>query len=271
MILTYNEFVNIADCIASIPSDDVVVFDSLSTDDTCIIALGAGARVLERPFDTYARQRNAALQLPIFKYPWVLMLDADERMTSALHDEIVARLERVGPETGMFRMRRQDIFLGRWLRRSSGYPTWFGRLMRCGAAHVERDINEEFRTELTIEELANHILHYPFNKGVDYWFERHNRYSSMEAEALERERLRRVAWRDILSRDPMMRRKAAKQLVYRMPMRPTLIFLYLYIARGGFLDGRAGFLFCRMRAVYESMIDIKSVILSSARSPKDRR
>lgn len=257
IILTRDEAVNIADCIASVPGDDIVVLDSLSTDDTRAIATAAGARVFERRFDNYAAQRNAALALPGFRHPWVLMLDADERLTPALHAEIVARLSTVGPEIGMFRMRRQDMFLGRWLRRSSGYPTWFGRLLRLGAVRVEREINEEFCTSLGVGELAGHLVHLPFNRGVGYWFERHNTYSSLEAEVLANERAEPIAWKDIFTRDPLRRRKAAKQVVYRLPARPTLIFLYLYVFRAGFRDGRAGYLFCRMRSLYEQMIDIK--------------
>lgn len=268
VILTRDEAINIGDCIASIASDDIVVLDSGSVDSTRAIAAAHDARVFERVFDNYAAQRNAALALPGFRYPWVMMLDADERMTPELHAEIVDRLESAGSDIGMFRMRRQDIFLGRWLRRSSGYPTWFGRLLRLGSARVEREINEEFCTTLGIGELRNHIVHYPFNRGLAYWFDRHNRYSTMEAAMLARERARPVAWRALTSRDPLARRKAAKQLTYRMPARPTLIFLYLYIVRGGFRDGRAGLLFCRMRALYEAMIDIKATV-AMRRVPDD--
>lgn len=269
VILTRDEAVNIGDCIASIATDDVVVLDSHSIDDTCAIAIAAGARVFKRVFDNYASQRNAALDLPGYRHPWVLMLDADERMTPALHAEIVAQLATTGPDVGMFRMRRQDMFLGRWLRRSSGYPTWFGRLLRLGSVRVEREINEEFCTSLKIGELENHIVHFPFNRGIAYWFERHNRYSTMEALALTQERSRPIAWRDLLSRDPLARRKAAKQLAYRMPGRPRLIFLYLYVLRAGFRDGRPGLLFCRMRALYERMIDLKVSATQDASSSEN--
>ncbi len=270
IILTRDEAANIGDCIASIASDDIVVLDSHSIDDTCAIASALGARVFKRVFNNYAAQRNAALDLPGFRHPWVLMLDADERMTPALHSEIMERLRTVGPDIGMFRMRRQDMFLGRWLQRSSGYPTWFGRLLRLGSVRVEREINEEFCTSLGIGELENHIVHFPFNRGIAYWFERHNRYSTMEASVLAQERSRPIAWRDLLSRDPLARRKAAKQLAYRMPARPTLIFLYLYLVRGGFRDGRPGLLFCRMRALYEEMIDLKASVARYTPSNENR-
>ena len=267
-ILTKDEAINIADCIASVPSDDIVVLDSHSTDATRSIATAAGARVFERKFDNYAGQRNAALSLP-FRYPWVLMLDADERMTPQLNAEIVSKLNTVVPSIGLFRMRRKDMFLDRWLRRSSGYPTWFARLMRVGSVQVTREINEEFFTPLLVAELQHHIIHFPFNRGLAYWFERHNHYSTMEADVLALERRRPIVWRNLFASDPLARRKAAKQLVYRMPARPLLIFLYLYIARRGFLDGKPGLLFCRMRSVYEEMINIKAA--SGSVLAKDRK
>lgn len=269
IVLTRDEAANIADCIASVESDDIVVLDSDSVDDTRAIATAAGARVFVRPFDGYAAQRNAALALPGFRYSWVLMLDADERMTPALHAEIVERLATVSPDVGMFRMRRQDMFLGRWLRRSSGYPTWFGRLLRLGHVRVEREINEEFCTSLGIGALDGHIVHFPFNRGMAYWFDRHNRYSTMEAQVLAAERSRPIAWRNLLSRDPLARRKAAKQLAYRMPARPTLVFLYLYLMRAGFRDGHPGYLFCRMRALYEGMIDVKAAVVRHTRLDRE--
>lgn len=257
IILTRDEAINIADCIASQRSDDIIVLDSFSDDRTCAIAQEAGARVHQRRFDHYAGQRNAALALPDMRYRWALMVDADERMTNALHAEIMTVLRDVPQDVDLFRMRRKDMFLGRWIRRSSGYPTWFGRLVRLGSVRVEREINEEFHCEGIQRELREHLIHLPFNKGVDYWFERHNRYSSMEAVTLQGEAARPLAWRALMSRDPVRRRQAAKQLAYRMPCRPILVFLYLYVVRGGFRDGIAGYLFCRMRSLYEAMIDVK--------------
>src|SRR4051794_413016 len=133
LILTKNEEQNLPKCLASVRwSDDVVVFDSLSTDQTCEIAAGKGARVFQRAFDNYAAQRNAALTEVQYKYPWILMLDADECATAELAHEIKQLLMKGDETVTLYRMRRKDMFFGRWLKRSSGYPTWFGRLMRSG-------------------------------------------------------------------------------------------------------------------------------------------
>ena len=188
LILTLDEEVNIGTCLAAVRwSDDVVVFDSLSTDKTLEIAKSQGARVIQREFDNYAAQRNAALNEVEYKHAWILMIDADEQPDAKLTEEIRHLVTQEASETTLYRMRRKDHFFGRWIKRSSGYPTWFGRLFRVGTVTVEREINEEYHTSGKIGHLQGHLLHYPFNKGIAYWFRRHNRYSSMEATALIQE------------------------------------------------------------------------------------
>lgn len=263
LILTKNEVVNLGDCLDSVAfSDDVVILDSESTDATVQIAKSFSATVLTRPFDNYAAQRNFGLAHN-FKHDWVLMLDADERVPEDFVEEIRAVTNRIDNPVTLYRMRRKDIFMGRWLKRSSGYPTWFGRLFRKGQVRVEREINEEYYTSGKVALLEGHLMHYPFNKGIAYWFERHNRYSSMEAVKLLEECAQSLAYENFISRDPMLRRKAFKALAYRLPLRPFLTFVYLYFVRFGFLDGKAGLNFCLMRAVYEILINLKIKELKS--------
>lgn len=258
LILTLDEQANLEGCLDSCSwSDDVVVYDSGSADRTREIALAKGARFIERRFDNYAAQRNAALAEVTYRHPWVLMLDADERIPPDLVAEMAQAVADAPSDLVLFRMRRKDMFLGRWLRRSSGYPTWFGRLMRVGRVRVEREVNEEYLADGKVAHLNSHLVHYPFNKGIAFWFERHNRYSTMEAIAKMQMRSLPLSWRFMLSADPVARRRALKQLAYRLPMRPSIVFCYWYIVRLGFLDGRAGFAFSRMRASYELLIDLK--------------
>lgn len=262
LILTLDEELNIGDCIDSCAwSDDIVVFDSGSQDRTREIALGRGARVVERAFDHYAGQRTAALNEVNYRNPWVLMVDADERVP----DDLAAELQRTVAQddgTVLYRMRRQDFFLGKWLRRSSGYPTWFGRLMRVGRVRIDRAVNEEYIADGPIGALQAHLHHFPFNKGIAYWFDRHNRYSSMEATAKLGEQRQALRVAHLFSRDPIDRRRAIKQLGYRLPLRPLIVFLHLYVVRFGFLDGRAGCCFSLMRACYEFSIDLKVMELT---------
>lgn len=258
LILTLNEECNLADCIRSVSeADDIVVLDSFSSDRTVAIAEEMGARVVQRRFDNYAAQRNAGLNGTSYKHSWVLMVDADERVTPELWAEMRAVVETAEPTVSMFHMRRKDYWFGQWIRRSSGYPTWFGRLVRVGHVTVEREINEQYVAQGESRFLKEHLLHYPFNKKVAYWLERHNRYSSMEAETLAVERRESIAVRGLWSTTPIVRRKTMKQIAYRLPGRPLWVFLYLCVVRGGFLDGRVGLRYCILRAIYEYMIDLK--------------
>jgi glycosyltransferase involved in cell wall biosynthesis len=260
LILTLNEELNLPRCLASLKwCDDVVVLDSKSNDKTESIAKDMGARVVERVFDNYGNQRNFGLQEIAYKYPWVLMVDADEVVTSGLYAEIEEVLSRVNSDVCLFRMRRKDYFMGQWIRRSSGYPTWFGRLVKIGRVQVERSINEEYVTDGEVGLLKEHLLHYPFNKGFHAWFDKHNRYSNMEGALLESKQFESLPLTQMLSSDPTLRRKAIKSVVYQIPGRPLLMFLALYVIRGGFLDGKAGFTFCILRSFYEFMINCKAL------------
>src|SRR5438128_3009701 len=129
LILTLNEEQNLPRCLESVGwSDDIVVFDSFSSDRTVEIAREFGARVFQRGFDNELNHRTASLQLP-FKYPWVFNPDADEITPPELRDEMLACVRNPGDKVA-FRMRRRDTFMGRWIRHSSLYPTWIMRLFR---------------------------------------------------------------------------------------------------------------------------------------------
>ncbi len=257
LILTLNEERDLPDCLASVAwSDDVVVFDSVSTDRTVEIARQSGARVFQRRFDNYASQRNAALNEVEYRHPWVLMVDADERWPEQIFAEIKTAIQ-ADRDISLYHFLRKDMFMGRWLRRSTGYPTWAGRLVRLGEVSVRRDINEEYWTNGHKGFIKSHFIHYPFSKGVASWIERHNRYSSMEAQALIAEARGRLRLRGLFSWDPIVRRKSLKQLAYRLPFRPWLVFCYLYLFRLGFLDGIPGLTYCRLRSTYEFMVDLK--------------
>jgi len=258
LILTLDEERNIEACLDSVSwCDDVAVLDSFSADGTKAIAEARGARVVQRAFDNYAAQRNFGLGSIDYRHDWVLMLDADERVTPELRAEMQEAVADRGAGAAMFLIRRRDHLFGRWIRRSSGYPTWFGRLVRPGRVRVERPINEEYHTEGAVLKLQHHLDHFPFNKGFSEWIGKHDRYSTMEAEVKLRQRGQREPFRGLFSADPLRRRKALKSLAHTMPGRPVLMFLGLYVVRGGFLEGRAGLTFCLLRAWYEFMIDVK--------------
>lgn len=258
LILTFNEENNLPNCLEALNwCDDVVVLDSHSTDNTASIVNKFDARIFFRKFDDYASQRNYGLNAIDYKHKWVLMVDADEIVTSELASEINALPESAEPQIGIYRMRRKDYFLGRWIKHSSSYPVWFGRLVQLGRIRVERSINEEYHTDGQIGYLQHHLIHYPFNKGFYSWIEKHNRYSTMEAALMVANPDRRPDWKGIFNSDPTRRRKAIKQLVYLLPGRPLLVFCGFYFFKCGFLDGKAGLKYCTLKAFYEYMIDCK--------------
>jgi glycosyltransferase involved in cell wall biosynthesis len=267
LVLTFNEEVNIGECLDSVAwCDDVVVLDSFSSDRTTEIASAHGARIVQRTFDDYAAQRNFGLHEVRYAHPWVLMLDADERIPSSLHRELIEAVQGASEAVALFRMRRKDYLFGRWIRGSSGYPTWFGRLGRPERIRVERAYNEEYHADGQVLLLQNHLHHFPFNKGFAAWFAKHDRYSSMEAQI-------RIAGSDapaplanFFSRDVAERRRALKRLIAVLPGRPLWMFVALYLLRGGFLEGRAGFTFSVLRAWYEYMIDCKALELRRRRA-----
>ena len=257
LILTYNEEKNIKRCLASVAwSDDVVVLDSFSVDKTQEIISSQNVRFYQREFDDYASQRNYGLHEIEFKYPWVMMLDADETVTDELKREIGQRVN-TDKDVVMYRMRRKDHLFGKWIKHASGYPTWFGRLVRPKKVRVLRAINEEYHADGDIEYLDEHIMHYPFNKGIKEWVDKHNRYSSMEAELLYKDNQKKEPLGIAASLDPVKRRNGIKKFVNRLPGRPFIVFFGFYIWRRGFLDGKEGLLFCLLRFCYELMIDSK--------------
>lgn len=267
MILTLNEEDNLANCLSSLTwCDDVVVLDSYSDDKTEQIATEGGTRLFLRHFDNYASQRNYGLNEITYKHDWLLMVDGDEIVPPELVAEMKKMVESCNKDTTIYRMRRKDFFLGKWLKHSSGYPTWFGRLMKIGHVRVERSINEEYVTDGEIGYLQEHLYHYPFNKGFRAWFEKHNRYSTMEAELFIHNSVNKPNPKELFSKDPALRRRAVKSFVYRLPGRPLLMFIALYLIRVGILDGKAGLTFCTLRAIYEYMINLKVRELLRGRS-----
>lgn len=259
IVLTFNEEANIGRCLDSVAwCDDVVVLDSHSTDATREIAAAKGARVQLRVFDNYANQRNHALKEIMYKHAWVLMLDADEVVPDDLRQEMQTQLAKEDSNVTLYRLRRKDYFMGAWLRHSTSYASlWFGRLMRLNRVWVERSINEEYHTDGTVRDLRSSLVHYPFNNGLSAWIDKHNRYSSLEAHLIISGGRGGWQWRQLFSTDPVIRRKSLKALVYSSPGRPLLMFLGRYLVAGGFLDGRAGLMYCVLKTFYEYMITCK--------------
>jgi len=260
LILTKNEERDLPLCLKSVAwSDDVHLFDSLSTDGTCQLAREAGAEVHQRGFTNYSEQRNAALLGISFKYPWVLLLDADERVPAALLAEMQAFVRLALPSIVAARIRRRDYLFGTWLKRAQISP-FFIRLVRPLQVHYEREINEVLVPHGDVGELLEHFDHFPFSKGIAHWIDKHNRYSTMEAARAMAERAQAVPFsirKACFSTDFNVRRFHQKGIFFRLPGRPLIKFGYMIFWRRAILDGRAGVTYAFLQCIYEYFIVLK--------------
>ncbi|HUY81796.1 MAG TPA: glycosyltransferase family 2 protein [Acidobacteriaceae bacterium] len=277
LILTKNEEQDLPGCLELVAwSDDVHVFDSMSTDRTAEIARSVGANFVQRTFDGYASQRNAALDGLPFKHEWIFILDADERPTRELAQEMQQAVATADAEVSGFRLRRRDFFQGTWLKHAQISP-YYIRLVRRGKARYTREINEVLEVDGQIAELKAPLDHFPFSKGISHWVAKHNTYSTMEAEVVARGLSRSEAsWKKALTaKDFHVRRRAQKAIFYKMPARPLIKWLYMMFVRGAILDGRAGIKYANLQTMYERMIVLKTReglrVQRHAASPPDQR
>lgn len=259
VILTKDESLNIADAIKSVTSvsDDVHIFDSLSTDGTQQIAQSLGATVTERAFDTYSAQRNASLALP-FRHEWILVLDADERITPELATEILRVTQNVPDDVGAFRIRRRDFLWGTWLQHAQITPFYI-RLMRRSRTQYVREINELVEVNGRVMELKAPFDHFPFSKGIAHWIAKHNIYSTGEAKLLASgAAVQDASFKTALfHKDRQTKRAAQKAIFYRLPLRPIFKWCYMVFWRGALLDGRAGLTYATLQSIYEYFIELK--------------
>lgn len=261
LILTRNEEINLPRCLEALRDcDDVVVVDSLSTDGTVRIAEANGARVFQRAFDTFAGQRNWAIDNVPFKHAWVLHLDADECMTPALHAEILEVTYR--DEKSAYLIANKLIFMGRWIRRASMYPFYQARLLRLGESRFTQQGHGQVlsHAERGVGVLREPYIHHNFSRGVGDWLTRHNRYSADEAQRLvdcQQSFLKSCA-EMCLAKSPERRQQAKKRMADNIPLRPLVRFLYLYIGRLAFLDGRAGFDYCILMSFFDYLTRLKA-------------
>ena len=267
LILTKNEQQDLPGCLESVAwSDDIHVFDSMSTDDTVAIAQKFGATVTQRDYGTNklafggdeAAHRNWGLKHITFKHPWVFVIDADERMTDALVQSAQAAVKSAHNVVG-FSIQRRDFYLGTWLKHVQASP-YYLRLFKPDALHYERLINPIAVPHGETATISGYLDHFPFSKGMRYWLERHNAYSSAEAVQIIQNRERGGSFsirKAFFESDFHQRRHHQKELFYRLPMRPFAKFLILYGLKRGFLDRGAGFSYAVLQSIYEYMIVLK--------------
>ncbi len=227
IILTRNEARHVAECVGSLRwADRVLVFDSLSDDDTVALARAAGAEVAAWPFDNYAAQRNAALDC--VATDWVLFVDADERGTPALAAE-VRRVIAERPENAWYVPRHNYIF-GRLTLGAGWYPDYQLRLLRHGRAHYVRPVHELGEVDGAIGYLANPLIHYNYRDRAHFHAKQRG-YVEHDAGIL---------------RDEGVRPKLRNYL-----LQPLRQFYWRYVTLGGWRDGLHGLRLSLYMSYYE--------------------
>ncbi len=261
LILAYNSELTIAETIRSVLplTDDIHIVDSFSKDGTVELARSLGAQVLEHAFENYGAQRNWAIDNAPVRYGWQLHLDADERLTPPLLEEIRA-LPEDADETG-FILPRQMIFLGRPIRHGALNPTWHMRLFRNGMGRCEmRKYDQHFYVLSGKTRQLKHDMIDDIRMPLTEWTFRHNRWADAEVEEQSaRDEQQRVAAN--AGGNVIERRRYLRNLYNDAPLflRPFLLFFYRYVLRLGFLDGREGFIFFVLQTFwFRFLIDAKT-------------
>lgn len=258
VILTLNEEKNLPACLASVSAcDDVVVLDSGSTDRTAEIARAAGARVEVNRFENFAQQRNFAQTAINYRHAWVFHLDADEFMTPELHAECRAITSRTDTTSlDGFYVAPRMMFRNRWIRHCTDFPAYQARFVRAPnfrfiqSGHGQREAPGQ-----RLGHLRQNYLHNLSAQSEAELIAKHDRYARAEAaNYVASRRPSGELFRTLFQSDPLRRRRALKELSYRLPFRAALRFAYQYGLRGGFLDGAAGYAYCRILAGYEGAI-----------------
>ncbi len=227
IVTSFNEAVNIKECLESVSfADEVLLVDSFSTDATVELARQVpGVRILQREYFGSAAQKNWAMDQTAFA--WILIVDADERVTPGLAREIRDLLER-GPEANFYSIRRRNLFLDRLIRHSGWSTDKVVRLLKRGAArYPRRRVHADIRPEGPTPTLRNPLLHYTF-RSLGQYLEKLHRYAEWgAADAYRRGR-----------------RSGAVELFFR----PAWRFVRMYVFQAGFLDGRHGLVLCMLQS-----------------------
>lgn len=260
LILTKNEEQDLPGCLASVSwCKDIHVYDSFSDDSTVEIALAAGAKITQRKFDNWAAHQNWGLENIPFVNNWVLYIDADERVSASLLDAL--KLFDVNNGNAAYEIRRRDFaWNGKWLKHAQVSPFYL-RLFRPEKMRYERLVNPLSIPGGPTARMAGYLDHYPFSKGIKFWFNRHLGYADMEAamrlqqaDSGETFSLRKA----LFTSDFTQRRYHQKGVFYKLPGRPLIKWLYMVIIRRAFLDGATGITYATMQSIYEYFIVLKT-------------
>ena len=226
VIAARNEAMRIAECVASVAwASEVLVVENDSTDDTVERARDAGAEVFSHPFTTIGEQRNAAIARAAF--PWILVVDADERASPALGEEVARRIASSGG-CRAYRISRRNHFLGREIRHGGWERDRPVRLFRRELRYDERPVHEHVIVDGEVGALSERLSHHPY-ASLDDYFEKFDRYSRSWAEQHHARGRRATPW--------------------MVALKPPARFFSMYVLRGGWRDGPHGVVLAALAAL----------------------
>jgi glycosyltransferase involved in cell wall biosynthesis len=227
-VITLNEEMNIIPCLESARwADEIIVVDSGSTDRTVDFARQFTDRVLSVPWEGFGKTKNRAIEAA--SSPWIFVLDADERITPSLRQEIEQIIQADGPLDG-YRVPRRNHFCGRFIKYLGWYPDYSIRLFRKAKGYfAEREVHESVEIDGRVGTLQQPMLHYTYNSISDFVL-RMDRYSMLAARELVR--------------------RGQRPLPGELVWRPFLTFLKLYFLQRGFLEGRDGYTLAFLYSTY---------------------
>jgi glycosyltransferase involved in cell wall biosynthesis len=274
IILTKDEERDLPACLESIRdiATEVYVIDSGSTDATVEIALKAGATVLQHPFENYAKQFNWALDNIPMKAEWVLRIDADERFSHGLTRELTRVMPGLPLAVTGLSVSRRIRFWGREIRFGDMYPVWLLRLWRNGIGRCEDLWMDEYieLSEGHTLRIRGDLLH-DIPKSVTEWTAKHNWYATRECTDILS-----ISAGHSVEVDRGFRRRLKHSVYLRLPLfyRAFAYWLYRYIIKLGFLDGKIGLIYHFLHGFwYRFLVDAKiyeaSVKAQMPRSPDD--
>lgn len=238
LILTYNEEKSIGSCIDSVAmSDDIVVLDSMSTDNTKANSDRPNVRFFERAFSGYSDQRNYGLHQIAYKNEYVLILDADERASGALVRQInkICNLEN-HQGADVYLIRRRTILEGKILKWNTSAANWIERLVRPTKVHYVGMVHEKIMYDGDPGFIRQYIIHDQFSKGIRDWIDRRTKYARMEATEAATPKDWVASTKSVVGR----RVRIKNFFVDYVPGFYLLFFLYNLMVRFAFLDGYKG-------------------------------
>lgn len=266
VVLTLNEECDIQRALSSLSwCDEIIVLDSGSTDRTQQISEQLRATFIvhkQSPPFLIAEQRNWALRSSIIKSEWLLFLDADEEISPALSTEIQQSL--LTQSYDAYELTPRYWFLGKWLKRTQGYPNWHPRLIRRGYNHFVGGVWEDFAKKNRVGRILTPYEHYGFSKGIDDWLSRHLRYATWDAEHT----LDILNGNLSLKRDTPRYRRLRTLQARLWFLRPVFRFFQKYFLQLGILEGWQGLLYSTLISFYDIIVIIKVLEASFRKNNK---